>query len=431
MLNQQELISVLHREVKPNFPTWLDGQITQRIIRYADLTALGETNNTLDHDMVASIESVFPLYVKGAYSAIQSDLSLPTSTSTIMRSMDDLEFRLLTLELARGINNPGWKMLNGGDNGLTIIAHPGFKNAEDFSSNLFQANRTVTERIKRSKIAEEFGVDWKENDNKGVIYLVEDDDVWQVTGTTPLKGTMTLWWVRELGDGISLYYTKGRNLDTPTMLSANKYHEFVHKLQKKKLSIEAFNTFFREFSLLEGMANWWEGWIVRQEYKEKDFLEYYLTKDRFMSSFLTSGELTAREGHSSLRYPWNTILTGMVFQKVGFLIEAEEQGKTQLSEELKDFNYEQVQKGLRFISTHLDIANEFNGGDQSLTEWFLEELCKKELGVALGYKQVLADYDLYGYDYAYGIVSKQGLSDTEKTSLAEQVSEHQNSKKSN
>jgi len=419
------LLEKLKQKIKPDIPDWIDASIAKRVGRFASLPSQ-ISDSPFDNKIINKIEKEFPSYVRNVYFTIQRDLSTPMEPSTILHSMENIEYRLLVLELAKGINKRGWKVSEDGKD-LVIIAHPNFQNIDQFSRNIRQAKQRTSERIEKTRLAEAFGVTWSDEDKKSIVFLVENGDAWDITGTRPMKGSMGLWWVRQLGDGISLYYTKGReNLRTQTMLVQNRFHETVHEFQKRVLTNEAFDRLFGEFSLLEGTANWWEAWLVRRKYTEDDFLTHYLAKDRFMSTFLKSDELLARTGHHSLKFSWNTIFTGMIFQRVGSLMQVKE-GRAKTLSEIDDialFDYNLIKRGLQFVSTHLGLVNELVGQEESLTGSFLEILCQKELGTPFGFEKLLAHYDNRGYEYAYDIISKQALTNKERGGLEEQRTEH-------
>lgn len=426
-MQKQELLQISREGITGQPPEWMDQELDSRVDRFVGLPST-PISPPFNNETVLSIEGVFPTYLRSAYLSAQN-LQSANGTAIVLNSLENIEYRLLVLELARGVNTAGWKVIGKDDDSVIIIAHPNFVNTEKFRDNLVRAKRSAQRRIAESEIIKAFNIHDDLNNKKEIVFLVEDNDVWPITGTTQLKESMNLWWVRELGDGISAYYTQGKtNLDNPTILTANEYHEFVHKLQKEVLTPEVFDRLFGEFSLIEGMASWWERLLIRDQYTEKDFLSHYLLNEKFMSTFLTSQQLLVREGHKSIRFPWNAVLSGMIFQRIGMLAEAKEK-RGQISEGIGEFNLDQVIKGLQTVSQHFRLANEFAQQEGNLTEMFLEELCRKEFGAALEYQKLLKDYDERGYDYAFAIISRQALTANERISFEEQVKEYKSARR--
>lgn len=418
---REEILSTAREGLKPNFPKWLDRAIQSKVGRFVFLPQ--EIKDTSFGNGATSFERQFPMLVRNAYSSIQQDLSSPKETSSILHAMENLEYRLIVLELSRGINSQRWRIYDYSQENIVIVAHPNFINTQEFSGKLVEAIRASRRRTTETGIQNSFGITSSETPGKDVVFLVEDDDVWKVTGTEQLRGKMDLWWVRELGDNLGLYYTKGReNLDNATILASNRFHEFVHRCQKEVLSTSVYDRLFSEFSLLEGMACWWEPLLVRKEYRERDFLTYHLLVDKFMATFLNSDQLLSREGHKSLMFPWNAVFTGMVFQKIGALARMKNQ-KVQSYDTSNpiSFDYELVKEGLRIVSRNLSLANELTDETtDNLTKHFLDTLCNKEFGQPLSFEELVAHYDLYGYDYGYSLVSTQSLTDEERKSLEKQ-----------
>lgn len=416
----EEPIGVVKQEPAKNFPVWVKNAIDSLSSRFnAALTSTTRTD-LIDPELAKEVKETYPQAAENTLDRVQSAIGSEAEVSNRLTALERLEYLTTLVELSAGINPEGW-IVDRTDPNITFIAHPNFKDKEKFIGIIKKARVRSQQQVIDGGMPQNFGVSMQDQ-HRFHFFLVEEDDFFRLMGAETLSDKISPWWVADFGKGMRVYYTKAReNLDTVTINAQNFTHEDVHKYQQAVLKPEVFSQLHREWILLEGMPNWWNGIFIRPEYSEKDFLNFYLlNQGGFFENFLTSDQLI-NTGYNSSRpiYQWTAILNAMIYQKFGVQSKA---GRGEVTpESTKDKpDIEAIREGLRVVSKNLNIANEVSATNSLLTREILEAIFQKEFGAPLGFDQIIADYDSLGWQYGYNLISSQALTEKEREALEDQ-----------
>lgn len=425
METKKKVLSRAKENLQLDIPSWIDQSIKSKVDRFCRLSPLPLQHPFTHHiETVRKIERDFPSTIRNSYLAIQDCLATKKGDNIIIHCLEDLEYRLLVLEIARGTNTEGWRILDDDQSSVIVIAHPNFSGAEGFRDLLVCSESQQKEKISKSRMAKAFGLQ-EEPDERHIFFFVDDNDFFRLIGADPLKGKFPIWWVTEVGDGIRVFYTKAREgLDTVEKCTQNGIHETVLRFQKRILNSLTWEKLYFESSLLEGMADWWAEKLVRRTYKEPDFLQHYLTNTRFMSTFVSSDELIASP-FNYLRYPWNDVFCAMLFQRLAELESSNNSRAESTPSGMRPmkFNADKVRRGLQLVTQNLSLANSLTERNGLLSANFLEELARKLFEKSFGWDNMLNLYDKTGYNFAISLLDEQSLTEREKTDLQKQIEE--------